>query len=70
MLYKLLDWSLSCFAAESLILMDEQEFFGDPYQRVYQYIRRYVAGQNLDLFSFTSGVTEESMQDCLQLLLQ
>lgn len=54
---------------DSLVLMDDLEFKSDPYQRVYQYIRRHTAGQNLDLFCF-SGAIEGTMPDCLQLLLQ
>ena len=55
--------------ALSLMLMNEQEFQSDPYQRVYQYIRRHTAGRNLDEFTF-NGVAEGSTQDCLEILLR
>ena len=49
--------------------MDTGEFESSPYQRVYQYIRRFVAGQNLDSFSY-SGLVEGTPQDCVGQLLQ
>ena len=55
--------------AQSVRLMDEVEFRSDSYQRVYQYIRRHIAGQNLDHFSY-AGNTEGKPQDCLEQLLR
>ncbi len=49
--------------------MDIKEFKSDPYQRVYQFIRRYRAGKNIDKFCFQNA-TEGSADDCLELLLE
>jgi hypothetical protein len=51
------------------VLMDDEEFKGASYQRVYQYIRRYTAGQNLDTFSY-AGEVEGRPQDCAEQLLR
>ena len=51
------------------MLMDTGEFESSPYQRVYQYIRRFIAGQNLDSFAY-SGLVEGTPQDCVGQLLQ
>ena len=55
---------------KSLVLMDSEEFKGDTYQRVYQYIRRFAAGSDLNAFSFQGGTVEGSPEDCLKLLLK
>ena len=55
--------------SHSLVLMDDREFKGAPFQRVYQYIRRYTYGKNLDGFSFSSKI-EGTAEDYLELLLQ
>ncbi len=49
--------------------MDDEEFKSNSYQRVYQYIRRFTAKQNLDSFSF-NGCVEGTPQDCLEIILQ
>ena len=49
--------------------MDDKKFKSDSYQRVYQFIRRYRAGKNLDKFRFEDDI-EGSMEDCLELLLE
>ncbi len=49
--------------------MDDEEFKSNSYQRVYQYIRQFIAKQNLDSFSFNECV-EETPQDCLEIILQ
>ena len=48
--------------------MDQMEFEGDTIQRVYQYLRRHAAGQDLDHFSFSDRV-EGNVQDCLKIIL-
>ena len=59
----------SFFKANSRILMNDEEFKSDSYQRVYQYIRRYRAGKKLDEFNFQETV-EGSIENCLELLLE
>lgn len=49
--------------------MDEEIFKSAPYQRVFQYLRRYTGGANLDLFQFNQTV-EGTSQECLQMILQ
>lgn len=49
--------------------MDNKEFTDPTFQRVYQYLRRYTGGGNLDNFKY-QGNTEGSMVDCLKLCLQ
>lgn len=49
--------------------MDQGEFESASNQRVYQYIQRYDAGQNLDHFSY-NGVAEGTPQDCTKTLLR
>ena len=49
------------------IAMDEKEFKNETLQRVYQYLRRHAAGNNLDLFSYKSGIIEGTPQDCLEI---
>jgi retron-type reverse transcriptase len=51
------------------ILMDDGEFKSCSYQRVYQYIRRFTAGQKLDNFSYP-GTVEGTPQNCVEQLLQ
>ncbi len=55
--------------ADSLVLMDNQEFRSDPYQRVYQFIRRFRVGKNLDDFSFKTAI-EGTTENCLEMLLE
>ena len=52
------------------ILMDEDEFKSDTYQRVYQYLRRHVKNSNLSVFTYSQGNIEGTPQDCLNILLR
>ena len=52
------------------IVMDKKEFESGTFQRVYQYLRRHAAGNNLDRYSYTRGSVEGTPQDCLQILLR
>ena len=61
-------YSFSCSPSD-IMLMDVQEFESPIYQRVYQYLRRYIVNQKLDQFSFT-GSTEGTMDNCLQIILK
>ena len=58
------------------MLMDDQEFRSDSYQRVYQYIKLHSTvqpakkkAQTLETFTFR-GKLEGSPQECLQLLMK
>ena len=50
--------------------MDVQEFRGPTIQRVYQYLRRHAANQNLDTFSYHHGCVEGSDRDFLRIVLR
>ena len=52
------------------IVMNEDEFRSEAFQRVYQYLRRYTAKTNLDTFSYAKGSVEDSPYDCLQIMLR
>ena len=58
------------FVDDSIVVMDNREFESDPYQRVYQYIRRHTLGSNLDDFSLIEGNVEGTPQDCLEIILK
>ena len=46
--------------------MDQKEFEGPTIQRVYQYLRRHAANQDLDNFSFKDSLkVEGNVSDCL-----
>jgi hypothetical protein len=49
--------------------MDSEEFESSTYQRVYQYLRRFAAGSDLNNFSF-EGAIEGTPVNCLMLLLR
>ncbi len=49
--------------------MNDEEFKSNSYQRVYQYIRRFTAKQNLDSFYFNECV-EGTPKDCLKIILK
>lgn len=49
--------------------MDDQEFHGATFQRVYQYLRRHIANMNLDHFQYLT-TSEGTPDDCLKLFLQ
>lgn len=50
--------------------IDEIEFRGPTFQRVYQYLRRHTVGDNLDTFSFTSGSVEGDIANFLTIVLR
>ena len=52
------------------IVMDEEEFRSESYQRVYQYLRRHITRTNLDRFSYSHESVEGTPHDCLQILLR
>ncbi len=54
---------------KSVVVMDDEEFKSNSYQRVYQYIRRFTAKKNLDSFSF-NGCVKGTPQDCLEIILR
>ena len=54
---------------EGDVVMDEQEFKSEAYQRVYQYLNRHALNQNLDRFSFIT-TTEGTPEGCLQIILK
>ena len=60
---------LSCSGA-GILGMDVQEFRGSTIQRVYQYLRRHAANQNLDTFSYRHGCVEGSNRDFLRIILR
>ena len=49
--------------------MDQMEFEGPTIQRVYQYLTRHAASQDLDRFSFSDRV-EGNVQDCVITILR
>jgi hypothetical protein len=56
---------------KSLVLMDSEEFKSSSYQRVYQYLRRFAAGSDLNVFSFRETAKPEGTpENCLDLLLK
>ena len=61
--------SLSCSGA-GMLGMDAQEFRGSTIQRVYQYLRRHAANQNLDTFSYRHGCMEGSERNFLRIILR
>ncbi len=52
----------------SELKMDETIFKSAPYQRVFQYLRNYTAGVNLDSFQFSEAV-EGTCHDFLDMIL-
>ena len=50
--------------------MDEIEFRGATFQRVYQYLRRHTAGQNLGTFSYIPDSVEGDFADFLTIVLR
>ena len=61
--------TFTVLTANFRVLMNDKEFRSNSYQRVYQFIRRYRAGKNIDEFCFENGV-EGSAEDCLEMLLE
>ena len=56
--------------SNDLILMDQDEFGCEAFQRVYQYLRGQTVGENLDRFTYTKGSIEGTPHDCLQTILR
>ena len=54
----------------SLVVMDDIEFKSEPFQRVFQYLRHYSNGSNLDSFCFNKYQVEGPVEDCLKMILQ
>ena len=54
----------------SRVVMDLEEFENETFQRVYQYLRRYAAGTDLDRFSYQRQSVEGTPQDCLQIFFR
>ena len=54
----------------SRVVMDQEVFENVTFQRVYQYLRRYAAGNNLDRFSYQRDSIEGTPQDCLKIFLR
>ena len=52
------------------ILMDENEFESDTFQRVYQYLRRHATNSNLSMFTYSKDNVEGTPHDCLNILLR
>ena len=50
--------------------MDVEEFRSDPFQRVYQYLRRHVRSVSLDMFSYRPQSVEGAPAECLEVLLK
>ena len=61
---------MPCDVPDGNIVMDEEEFRSEPYQRVYQYLRRHIARTNLDRFSYSEENVEGTPHDCLQIVLR
>ena len=59
-----------CTTGPSQVGMDDDEFHAPMFQRVYQYLRRYRAGINLDNPWLYQGNCEGSKSDCLTHFLQ
>jgi len=55
------------FIGEDKVLMDQMEFQSASYQRVYQYLKRHDAGENLDDFIYQSSI-EDTSADCLDII--
>lgn len=49
--------------------MDAKEFKSETYQRVYQYLKRHIAHQNLDRFTYVE-IVEGNPADCLTTIMQ
>ena len=54
----------------SRVVMDQEVFENETFQRVYQYLSRYAAGTDLDRFSYQRQSVEGTPQDCLQIFLR
>ena len=54
----------------SRVVMDQDEFENETFQRVYQYLSCYAAGNDLDRFSYQRDSIEGTPQDCLQIFLR
>ena len=52
------------------VLMDQIEFGGETFQRVYQYLIQHAAGRNLDKFSYSKDCVEGTADECLGIFLR
>ena len=52
------------------VSMDPVEFRSSTYQRVLQYISRFDAGSDLNIFSYKEGNVEGSVENCLESLIK
>ena len=50
--------------------MDESMFRSHPYQRVYQYLHRYIAKMDLDQFTYQSRFVVRNKEDFLEIMLR
>ncbi len=57
------------YFVSDILGMDVDEFRGPTVQRVYQYLRRHTAGQNLDTFSY-QGLVEGNEKHCVNIILR
>lgn len=51
------------------IMMNENEFKSDHFQRVYQYLHRHSNRADLDRFSYSSVYSEGNSQQCIKTIL-
>lgn len=52
------------------ILVDQGNFRSSSFQRVFQYLRRFTAGANLDSFFYTEGEVDGTPRECVEQLLR
>ena len=50
--------------------MDFAQLCSEPYQRVFQYLKRYKQGQSVDAFMYSSDYLEDDDQMWIQLILR
>ena len=55
------------FTGEYKVLMDRKEFQSASYQRVYLYLKRHDAEEDLDDFTYQSTI-EDTTADCLDII--
>ena len=57
-------------APEICMTMIDREFRKSEVQRAFQYLKRFAANENLDLFRFQEKIVEGDYRSCLQVLLK
>lgn len=55
------------FTGEDEVLMDQKEFQRVSYQRVYQYLKRHDAREDLDGFTYQYSI-EDTTTECLDII--